>query len=151
MSETYDWLLLKNQVGFPLYLCSKELLNRYAVLLQDLDLTYTQYVVMMYFWEKETSNVKRMSETLLLDPSTLTPVLKRLEQKGYLRRERNAEDERNLTIVLTEAGLKLRKKALPVPAAMKDSIGFTDDEFVMLYRLLYKMLQNIEKSKEKEE
>ena len=151
MDATYDWLLLKNQIGFPLYLCGKELLNRYSALLQDLDLTYTQYVVMMYFWEKETSNVKRMSETLLLDPSTLTPVLKRLEQKGYLRRERSAADERNLTVVLTEKGLQLREKALPIPVAMYHCLGLEDEEFGELYRLLYKMLQNIEKSKEKDE
>ncbi len=128
-----------------MYLCGKELLNLYSALLQDLDLTYTQYVVMMYFWEKETSNVKRMSETLLLDPSTLTPVLKRLEQKCYLRRERSAADERNLTIVLTEEGLKLRERAMPVPVAMKDRLGLEDEEFVLLYRLLYKILHNIKK------
>ncbi len=145
MDASYDWLLLKNQVGFPMYLCGKELLNLYSALLQDLDLTYTQYVVMMYFWEKETSNVKRMSETLLLDPSTLTPVLKRLEQKCYLRRERSAADERNLTIVLTEEGLKLRERAMPVPVAMKDRLGLEDEEFVLLYRLLYKILHNIKK------
>ena len=150
MNETFDWLLLKNQVGFPLYLCSKGLLSRYAVLLKDLDLTYTQYVVMMYFWEKETSNVKRMSETLLLDPSTLTPVLKRLEQKGYLRRERNAEDERNLTIALTEEGLQLQKKALPIPVSMYHYVGLEDEEFSELYRLLKKMLSNMEESKKKE-
>ena len=150
MIDQYDWLLLKNQIGFPVYLCSKELQSLYAGLLKDLDLTYTQYVVMMYFWEKESSNVKRMAQTLLLDPSTLTPVLKRLEQKGYLRRERSASDERNLTIALTEEGLQMRRKVMPVPVAMKDCIGFSDEEFVTLYRLLQKMLQNIEKSKEKD-
>ena len=150
MNETFDCLLLKNQAGFPLYLCSKELLNRYAALLKDLDLTYTQYVVMMYFWEKETSIVKRMSETLLLDPSTLTPVLKRLEQKGYLRRERNAEDERNLTIALTEEGLQLQKKAMPIPVSMYHYVGLEDEEFSELHRLLKKMLKNMEESKEKE-
>ena len=150
MNETFDCLLLKNQAGFPLYLGSKELLNRYAALLKDLDLTYTQYVVMMYFWEKETSNVKRMSETLLLDPSTLTPVLKRLEQKGYLRRERNAEDERNLTIALTEEGLQLQRKAMPIPVSMYHYVGLEDKEFSELHRLLKKMLKNMEESKEKE-
>ena len=150
MDEEYNWLLLKNQVGFPVYLCSKEMLNQYARLLKPLDLTYTQYVVMMYFWEKKSSNVKRLSETLLLDPSTLTPVLKRLEQKGYLCRERNTEDERNLTVALTEAGLQLRRKATPVPEAMKDHLGLTNDEFVTLYHLLYRMLQNLENTKEKE-
>ena len=151
MSGDYAPLLLKNQLCFPIYLCSKEIVNLYTPLLEALELTYTQYVVMMYFWEKGSSNVKQLSDTLLLDPSTLTPLLKKLEQKGYLRRERNADDERSLTVTLTETGLALREKAISVPNTMRECIDLTEEESRCLYGLLYKVLQNIEKNKEKEE
>ena len=151
MSGDYAPLLLKNQLCFPIYLCSKEIVNLYTPLLEALELTYTQYVVMMYFWEKGSSNVKQLSDTLLLDPSTLTPLLKKLEQKGYLRRERNADDERSLAVNLTETGLALREKAISVPRAMRECIDLTEEESSCLYGLLYKVLQNIEKNKEKEE
>ena len=100
--ENYDALKLKNQVCFPLYACSKELVRQYGPYLKKLNLTYTQYIVMMVLWERETVSSRELAECLHLDYGTLTPVLKRLCQAGYLSRERAAEDERLLTLTLTE-------------------------------------------------
>ncbi len=144
MEDKYQALRLKNQLCFPMYLCAKEVQRRYTPLLKALDLTYTQYVVMMYFWEHGSSNVKSVGKTLLLDPSTLTPLLKKLEAKGYLTRTRSKEDERNLLLELTDSGKALRDKALDVPAEMCRCMDLTEDEAATLYRILYKILQNVE-------
>jgi len=145
MDGKYEPLRLKNQLCFPLYLCAKEVQRRYAPLLDELNLTYTQYVVMMYFWEHGSSNVKTLGKTLLLDPSTLTPLLKKLEGKGYLTRTRSREDERNLIIELTESGAALQDKALEVPEKIGKCLDLNENEAAQLYRILYKVLQNIEK------
>lgn len=145
MEEKYEALRLKNQLCFPLYLCAKELQRRYTPYLDALNLTYTQYVVMMYFWEYGSSNVKAIGRTLLLDPSTLTPLLKKLEGKGYLTRTRSKEDERNLIVALTPEGEALKDKALAVPAEIGKCLKLEQDEAAALYRTLYKVLQNIEK------
>ena len=141
----YDPLALSNQLCFPIYLCSKEIIRRYTPLLKELDLTYTQYIVMMYFWEKKQSNVRDISKALLLDPSTLTPLLKKLEQKGYLKRSRNQEDERNLDVVITETGEALREKALRIPEQMGKCLDLSEEETVALHTLIGKALANVEK------
>ena len=104
MSGKYDQLKLKNQVCFPLYACSKEIVRQYGPYLKKLDLTYTQYIVMMLLWEDEEISSRELAERLHLDYGTLTPVLKRLEQAGYITRARSAEDERTLTLTLTGEG-----------------------------------------------
>jgi len=144
MESKYDSLTLKNQLCFPLYLCSKEIIRRYTPLLNELNLTYTQYIVMMYFWEKKSSNVKEISKTLLLDSSTLTPLLKKLENKGYITRVRAIADERNLEVAITNLGMELRDKALGIPEAMWNCLGLTGEETEELYRLAYKVLTNVE-------
>lgn len=108
-------LKLKNQLCFPLYLCSKEIIKKYTPYLNELDLTYTQYIVMLYFWEQKTSNVKTLGKIMLLDSSTLTPLLKKLESKGYIVRERSLSDERNLNLTLTKKGEELKSKAIYIP------------------------------------
>ena len=128
-----------------MYLCAKEIQRRYTPYLDRLNLTYTQYVVMMYFWEHGSSNVKAIGETLLLDPSTLTPLLKKLEAKGYLTRTRSKEDERNLIIELTESGEALKDQAVEIPAQMGKCLALSEDEATSLYKILYKVLLNIEK------
>ncbi len=148
MNNKYDSLSLKNQLCFPIYLCSKEIIRKYTPILDELNLTYTQYIVMMFFWENKTSNVKDLGKTLLLDSSTLTPLLKKLEKKGYITRVRSTVDERNLVLELTPEGEQLREKALTVPGKMVKCINLTDDEIKTLYKLLYKVLLNIEKEKE---
>ena len=140
----YDALKLENQVCFPLYACSKELVRQYNPYLKELDLTYTQYIVMMVLWEKESVSSRELAECLHLDYGTLTPVLKRLEQAGYLSRSRDAEDERLLKLCLTEEGKALKKKAVKVPMCIAECMGLTEKEFRTLYNLTYKALRNME-------
>lgn len=144
MKNKYESLKLQNQVCFPLYACSKELVRQYRPYLKKLDLTYTQYIVMMVMWENETVSSKELSEYLHLDYGTLTPVLKKLEKTGYLTRERSADDERLLTIALTEKGRELKKKAVSIPTAIAECMGLTVDEFKTLYTLTYKALKHME-------
>ncbi len=144
MKDDYEALRLKNQVCFPLYACSKELVRQYGPYLKELDLTYTQYIVMMVLWEKETVTSKELSESVHLDYGTLTPVLKKLENTGYLTRERSAEDERLLCISLTDTGRKLKERAVTVPAAIAECMGLTIEEFRTLYTLTYKALKHME-------
>ena len=145
MESKYDSLTLKNQLCFPIYLCSKEIIRKYTLLLLELDLTYTQYIVMMYFWEKQKSNVKEIGNALLLDSSTLTPLLKKLERKGYITRERALEDERSLDVKVTEKGMDLREKAVLIPKKIGKCLNLSKKETEMLYTLLYKVLINVEK------
>lgn len=141
-----DTLKLKNQLCFPIYLCSKEIIKKYTPWLEKLDLTYTQYIVMMYFWEKGKSNVKEIEKTLLLDSSTLTPLLKKLEYKGYISRKRSTIDERNLEIVLTEKGKNLKEQAKCIPNKMEKCISLTKEEKETLYKIIYKVLVNVERN-----
>ena len=143
MESKYDSLVLKNQLCFPIYLCSKEIIRKYTPFLESLNLTYTQYIVMMYFWEVGSSNVKDISQVLLLDSGTLTPLLKKLEMKGYITRVRSVKDERNLEVSITEKGLDLRKKALSIPEDMAKCIDLSKEEAEMLYSLIYKVLKNV--------
>ncbi|MBO6232222.1 MAG: MarR family transcriptional regulator [Ruminiclostridium sp.] len=144
MQERYEALRLRNQLCFPIYLCSKELTRKYGALLEELDLTYTQYVVMMFFWEQGRSNVKELGKTLMLDPSTLTPILKKLEAKGYITRTRSQSDERNLTVAITEKGDELKEAALRVHDEMCGCIGLSGEESQTLYKLIAKLLANVE-------
>lgn len=141
----YEVLKLENQLCFPLYAASKETVKLYRPLLEEMNLTYTQYLAMMVFWEHRRMNVKELGEKLYLDSGTLTPVLKSLENKGYVRRYRSSEDERVLLIELTEEGEALRDRALSVPAQMAAHVCLTDEEAETLYHLLYKLLSVIEK------
>lgn len=140
----YEALRLCNQVCFPLYACSKELVRSYGPYLKELGLTYTQYIVMMVMWEREEVSSRELAECLHLDYGTLTPVLKRLDQAGYLTRARSAEDERLLTITLTDAGRELKKKAVSIPPSIAKLMGLTQKEFETLYILTYKALNNME-------
>ena len=142
--DSWDALRLKNQVCFPLYACSKELVRQYGPYLKKLNLTYTQYIVMMVLWEKESVSSRELAECLHLDYGTLTPVLKRLDQAGYLTRERAVKDERLLTLTLTEKGRDLKKNALSIPPAIAECMGLTKEEFGTLYALTYKALKNME-------
>ncbi len=144
LNEDYDVLKLKNQVCFPLYACSKELVRQYGPYLKDLNLTYTQYIVMMVLWEKEAVSSRELAGYLHLDYGTLTPVLKRLDQAGYLTRERSPEDERLLTLTLTEKGRDLKKDAVKIPYAIAECMGLTAEEYDALYTLTYKALKNME-------
>ncbi|MBP5248687.1 MAG: MarR family transcriptional regulator [Lachnospiraceae bacterium] len=143
--SNYESLRLKNQLCFPIYLCSKEMVRKYGDLLGELDLTYTQFIVMMFFWEKQNSNVKDLGKALMLDPSTLTPILKKLEAKGYIKRKRSAYDERSLDVTVTRKGKELREAALSIHENMTKCLGLAPDESEQLYALISKVLMNIEK------
>ncbi len=140
MSDKYDCLKLKSQLCFPLYACSKEIIRRYKPFLDKVDLTYTQYITMMALWENESMNVRELGQCLFLDSGTLTPVLKKLENKGYLERHRSREDERNLIVTVTEKGWDLRESALSIPEAMSGCVNLASEDAEELYRLLYKLL-----------
>ena len=140
MKDRYDCLKLKNQICFPLYACSKEIIRRYKPFLDKFDLTYTQYITMMALWENESMNVRELGLVLFLDSGTLTPVLKKLESKGYLERKRSKEDERNLIVTVTEKGWELREEALSIPGSMSSCVNLEPEEASELYRLLYKVL-----------
>lgn len=144
MADKYDSLKLENQLCFPLYACAKEVVKRYKPFLDKIDLTYTQYIAMMVMWEHKSLNVKELGEYLFLDSGTLTPLLKTLEKKGFVTRERSKEDERNLIVKVTDKGLKLRDEAVKVPMEMSGCIKFEKEDAAQLYRLLHKMLDNFE-------
>ena len=133
-------LRLKNQLCFPIYLCSKEIIRRYAPLLKELDLTYTQYIVMMVMWEKKCVNVKELGECLYLDSGTLTPLLKKLEAKKLLTRMRSEKDERHLVVTITKEGEDLKEKAVAVPEQIAKCTNLSQEEALVLYRILYKIL-----------
>lgn len=136
-------LKLENQLCFPLYACAKEIVKKYTPFLEELGLTYTQYIAMMVLWEHKTVNVKKLGEFLYLDSGTLTPLLKKLEKQGLLTRERSAADERNLIVTVTEAGEDLKDKAAGIPEKMRQCIQTEPAEAKELYRLLYKLLDKM--------
>lgn len=138
--ERYAPLRLENQLCFPLYAASREVIRHYRPHLEALDLTYTQYITMMVLWEEREISVKRLGCRLYLDSGTLTPLLKSLETKGYVTRTRSEEDERVVLVRLTEEGLSLQDKALAVPAGMRSCVRLTEEEAATLYKLLYKLL-----------
>ena len=140
INNKYDCIRLENQLCFPLYACSKEVTRQYRKPLEKFNLTYTQYIAMMVFWEVGTINVKELGKRLYLDSGTLTPLLKALEEKGFVRRSRSKEDERVLLVEITEAGEKLKEQAVNVPAKMNGCMNLTPEEAMTLYQLLYKVL-----------
>lgn len=144
MSNKYDALKLENQLCFPLYATSKEIVKRYKPFLDEIDLTYTQYITMMLLWEHREMNVKELGKHLFLDSGTLTPVLKKLEQKGYLTRSRAKEDERILNVSITESGMQLRDKAIDIPQKIGSCVCLEKDEVLQLYQVLHKILQQFQ-------
>jgi DNA-binding MarR family transcriptional regulator len=143
MAQEYEQLLLKNQLCFPLYACGRKIVGSYTPFLKPLGITYTQYIVMMVLWEKESVNVGQLGEILHLDAGTLTPLLKRLEKAGYVTRGRSKEDERITIVAITPAGEALKKDCKDIPLKMASGkTPLTEKEAKELYRLLYKFLEN---------
>ena len=136
----YDALKLENQLCFPLYAASREVIKLYGPYLREIDLTYTQYIAMMVFWEHKKLSVKELGKKLFLDSGTLTPVLKSIEEKGLIVRRRCAEDERVVVAEITEKGEALKDAALTVPARVSGCVRLDADESLALYGLLYKLL-----------
>ena len=148
MNDPYAALRLKNQLCFPLYAVSNMITRKYQPLLEKLDLTYTQYIVMMVLWEEKRVNEKFLCETLCLKSNTVTPLLKKLEAKGFVRKEKDRDDERNLVITLTEAGERLKEEALCVPESIAKQFHPSPEDAAMLYRILYKMLDEEKEKKQ---
>jgi len=143
-NSKYDSLKLENQICFPLYAASREIIKQYKPFLDEIDLTYTQYIAMLILWEKKSLTVKEMGEFLYLDSGTLTPLLKKLESKGLITRARSTEDERNLNVTITEMGEQLKGQAVNVPAQMAQCSKLEPEEALTLYRILYKLLGKTE-------
>ena len=141
----YEQLKLSNQICFPLYACTHEVTKQYKPFLDELDLTYTQYITLMVMWEQEVVTVKSLGQMLHLDSGTLTPLLKRLEGKGLIRRERSKEDERSVNIILTDDGRHLQEQAKDIPLKMAQSFDLTEEEAGTLYTLLYKVMASMNK------
>ena len=146
----YDYqeaMKLANQLCFPLYAAARHVTGLYTPVLKPLGLTYTQYIVFLVLWEKDGLTVGEIGEKLLLDNGTLSPLLKKMEQAGYVRRERSRKDERVVVITLTEAGRALQEKAKDVPAKVAGCIDLPPEKAQALYGLLYELLEN-QKNKE---
>ena len=140
MSNKYDCLKLENQLCFPLYAAAREIMRKYTPLLKPLDLTYTQYIVLMVLWEQKEISVCELGKKLFLDTGTLSPLLKSMEKKNLVTRTREKKDERMVSICITDEGMSLREKALSVPPAMGSCVALSAEEAGQLYNILYKIL-----------
>ena len=134
-------LKLESQLCFPLYACAKEIVRRYNPLLEPLGLTYTQYIAMMVMWEHKSISVKEMGKLLFLDSGTLTPMLKKMEKAGLIRRKRSEDDERVVSVTITEKGEKLHDDASQVPVRMSGCVTLETEEAMQLYNLLHKLMK----------
>ena len=141
--DKYDALRLENQICFPLYAASREIIKKYTPYLKKLDLTYTQYIAMMVLWQEKEISVKNLGAKLFLDSGTLTPVLQSLEEKGYVARRRSEDDERVVMVAATEAGAALKEKAVFVPESMAGCVRLEPRDAAKLYELLYKLLASL--------
>lgn len=137
----FDQLKLENQLCFPLYTASRLVVRSYTPLLKKLEITYPQYLVMLVLWEHKTLAVTQITKLLLLDTSTLTPLLKRLEKMNLIWRKRSETDERVVMIGLTEKGEKLRREAATIPSQLVEGLKFSEEELIQLYQLLYKYIR----------
>lgn len=138
--DKYDALKLENQLCFPLYAAARDIVKKYTPYLEKIDLTYTQYIVMMVLWESKAVTARELGRKLYLDSGTLTPVLKSLEKKGFISRSRSPEDERVLLVTITPEGAKLREKAVGIPGQISGCVHLSAEDAMQLYTLLYKLL-----------
>ena len=141
MEEKYECLKLSKQLCFPLYACSREMIKLYKPFLDELGLTYTQYITLMVLWEHKAMTVKALGQELYLDSGTLTPLLKKLEEKGLVTRRRSDLDERNLIVTITELGESMRDRALHIPEEMAKCVNLPREDIRDLYRMLHQLLE----------
>jgi DNA-binding MarR family transcriptional regulator len=142
MDNLPDPLRLENQLCFPLYACARKIVNLYTPFFKPLGITYTQYIVFMVLWARDGLSVRELGERLYLDSGTLTPLLKKMQAAGYVRRVRSEEDERITRVFLTDAGRAMREKCREIPLQLSRSVDFTPDEARTLYDLLYRFLDS---------
>jgi len=143
MNNDFETTKLEDLKSFPLYVCSKEIIRRYKPFLDPLDLTYTQYLTLVALWDRRRITVKALGECLYLDSGTMTPVLKKLEAKGYITRTRSIEDERSVVIELTARGAALKTEAGSIPSQVNVHVKLTPEEELTLNQLLYKLLDGL--------
>ena len=143
MEEKYEALKLSKQLCFPLYACSREMIKLYKPFLDELGLTYTQYITLMVLWEHKAMTVKALGQELYLDSGTLTPLLKKLEEKGLVTRRRSDLDERNLIVTITELGESMRDRALHIPEEMAKCVNLPKEDIRDLYRMLHQLLEYV--------
>ena len=141
LNNKYEPLKLKNQLCFPIYAVSNKIVRTYKPFLEELDLTYTQYITMMVLWEKKQVNEKTLGDCLFLKSNTLAPLLAKLETKGYIYKEKSNEDGRHLVISITQKGEELREKAVDVPIQMAKELNLSPEKAQMLYKILYELLE----------
>ena len=142
MADKYESLRLRNQLCFPLYLASKEITRKYQPMLDKLDLTYTQYITLLVLWEKDGVSVSEIGSKLMLDNGTLSPMLKKMEQSGYIERNRSKDDDRVVIITLTQKGIDLQEQAKDIPEKVGSCIDLPIEKARELYDLLYELLEN---------
>ena len=136
---------LENQLCFPLYVIAKEIIGLYRPFLDEIDITYPQYLVMMVLWEKDGLTINQVGEKLYLDSGTLTPLLKRLEAKGFVIRKRKKEDERVVEVFLDQAGKDLQHRACEIPAKMQEKLNLSSEDLLELKETIQKILNKIQK------
>ena len=141
--EKYDCLKLENQLCFPLYVASKEVIRKYKPLLDELDLTYTQYIAMMVIWEEKKLRVTELGKKLYLDTGTISPLIRKLKEKNYITLYRDKTDERVQFIEVTDEGMNLREKAINVPlqTSKNKCIALSLDEAITLKKILEKIIE----------
>lgn len=138
--EPYDRLKLDNQLCFPLYATAKEVVRLYTPLLDELGITYTQYIALMVLWEEREASVKTLGKRLFLDSGTLTPLLKKMESQGLVTRRRDPADERSVIVAPTAEGDALRDRALAIPERLASCIPIAPEDAKDLYRILRALL-----------
>lgn len=148
MSDKYETLKLERQLCFPLYAASREIVKKYKPFLDEINLTYTQYITMMVLWEEKEILVKDLGTKLFLDSGTLTPVLNALEQKEYVTRRRSETDKRDVYAVITDAGMVLRESAVEIPMKLGACVPLEPEEAFTLYQILHKLMGSFEKDEE---
>ena len=140
--DYHEAMKLANQLCFPLYAAARNVTSLYTPMLKDLGLTYTQYIVFLVLWEKDGVSVTEIGEKLMLDNGTLSPLLKKMEQAGYVERRRSREDDRVVEITLTKEGRALQEKAKDIPQKVAGCIDLPAEKAGQLYELLYELLRN---------
>lgn len=136
---------LRDSVSFPIYLCSKEIIRKYNKELAKENLTYTQFLVLMYFYQEKESNLKKVGKVLMLDSSTLTPLLKKLEKKGFVTRVKSTKDERNLDIKITKKGEDVIPRLNGIKEKILNIINLSDEDLNTLREITTKAINNIAK------
>ena len=138
--DGYDCLKLENQLCFPMYVCAKEIVKKYRPFLDPLGITYTQYIALLVLWEKDAVSVKDLGDRMFLDSGTLTPLLRKLEDKGLITRTRDPADERSVVVALTPEGRGLKEKAVSIPASVGACMNISEEDAVALYGILRRLM-----------